>query len=106
MNAPVLADARALPRFCDCTPTAIEGALAQVIAEQEEVVTHLTTAAPTDFASAWLPLERADTAIDALWSTVSHLHGVADNPELRAAHAAGQALIVENSIKTRQNHAL
>ena len=41
-----------------------------------------------------------------LWSSVSHLHGVADTPELRAAHAEGQQRLVENNMKVGQNRDL
>ncbi|MGE4431641.1 MAG: M3 family metallopeptidase [Sphingobium sp.] len=101
-----LLDAMALPRFTEVTPAMIVPALEEAIHEQERVVQAVTQAPAAGFAGAWLPLERADRTIDALWSTVSHLHAVADGPELRAAYAEGQAKLVENAMKVAQNHDL
>jgi len=104
MNA--LLDPLALPRFAEITPDMIAPAVDAAIAEHRAVIKAITDERPTDFASAWLRYERAETALDALWSTVSHLHGVADTPELRAAHAEAQAKLVENSLAVAQNRAL
>nr|WP_223177498.1 M3 family metallopeptidase [Sphingobium jiangsuense] len=101
-----LLDAIALPRFSEISPDLIAPALDEAIHAHEEAVAAVTQARPRDFAEAWLPLERADRVLDALWSTVSHLHAVADTPELRAAHAEGQARLVENAMKVAQNHDL
>lgn len=101
-----LLDTATLPRFGDITHDQIAPALDNVIARHERVVAELTTAAPTRFADAWLPLERVDTDLDDMWSTVAHLHGVADTPELRAAHAEGQTRLVEHGMRVGQNRAL
>jgi oligopeptidase A len=101
-----LFDPQALPRFTEIAPDAIAPALDRAIADHEAAVAAIVAARPTGFAEAWLPLERADAAIGAIWSAVSHLHGVADTPELRAAHAAGQARLVENAMKVGQNRDL
>ncbi|MGQ7383465.1 hypothetical protein ACTGY9_12635, partial [Streptococcus suis] len=74
----------ALPQFDALTPDAILPALDRAIADQDETVAKLVREAPTTFEAAWMPLERVGNAVDALWSAVSHLHGVADTPELRA----------------------
>jgi oligopeptidase A len=101
-----LADPLILPPFPDLTPDRIVPAVRAAITQAEAVTTRLVADKPTTFADAWLPYERADTAMDALWSAVSHLHGVADTPELRAAHAEGQALLVEHAMATAQNRDL
>jgi oligopeptidase A len=101
-----LADPLALPRFPELTPDRIVPAVRAAIEQAEAVVARLVAEKPTTFAQAWLPYERADTAMDALWSAVSHLHGVADTPELRAAHAEGQALLVEHGVAVAQNRDL
>ncbi|KQS02026.1 oligopeptidase A [Sphingomonas sp. Leaf357] len=105
MTAPLL-DPLSLPHFSEITPEAILPALDIAIAEHEAVVATLTATRPSGFAEAWLPFERAENALDALWSAVSHLHGVADTPELRAAHAEGQKRLIENSMKVEQNREL
>lgn len=95
-----------LPRFDDIRPDQIEAALDQVITDHQAVVRRLVETRPLGFAEAWMPLERADSAIAGVWSAVSHLHGVADTPELRAAFVAGQARLVENHLQVMQNKAL
>ena len=101
-----LLDPLALPRFDAITPDAIMPALDVAIAEHEAVIERLTATRPTTFADAWLPLERANTMLGGFWSAVSHLHGVADTPELRAAHAEGQKRLVANGMKVAQNRDL
>ncbi|MCU6453182.1 M3 family metallopeptidase [Sphingomonas sp. A2-49] len=101
-----LLDTLALPRFAEITPALIAPALDAAIADHAATVAAITTARPTTFAEAWLPLERANVALDAIWSAVSHLHAVADTPALRAAHAEGQARLVENAMAVGQNRDL
>jgi len=101
-----LLDAVDLPRFAEVGPEMIAPALDEAIRSHEQAVAAVTQARPPRFAEAWLPLERSDRVLDALWSTVSHLHAVADTPELRAAYAEGQVRLVENAMKVAQNHDL
>ncbi len=101
-----LLDPLVLPDFTALTPEAIAPALDAAIARHADVVASVTRDRPTAFEQAWLPLERAEAAVDALWSAVSHLRGVADTPELRAAHAAGQEKIVEHFMAVAQNRDL
>ncbi|WP_218018102.1 M3 family metallopeptidase [Sphingomonas azotifigens] len=105
MTNPLL-DTLALPHFDAIRPDQIGPALDTVIAEHQAAVRSVIAAESRSFEDVWLPLERAETAIDALWSSVSHLHGVADTPELRAAHAAGQARLVEYQMQVLQDEAL
>jgi oligopeptidase A len=101
-----LLDMAALPRFGEITPEAIAPALDAAIAGHEAAIAAVTATASTDFADIWLPLERAETVLEDLWSTVSHLHGVADTPALRQAHAQGQERLVAHAMKVGQNRAL
>ncbi|WP_443025799.1 M3 family metallopeptidase [Sphingomonas sp. PB1R3] len=105
MTNPLL-DTLDLPRFGEIEPDHIAPALDRVIADHQAVVARIVETRPTDFDTAWMPLERADTAISAVWSAVSHLHGVADTPDLRAAFATGQKRLVENHLNVMQNQAL
>ncbi|WP_029011775.1 M3 family metallopeptidase [Niveispirillum irakense] len=105
MTNPLL-DTLALPRFGDIRPDHVAVALDRAIADHQAVVATIVTTRPTSFEAAWLPLERADTAIVAVWSVVSHLHAVADTAELRAAFAVGQKRLVENHFQVMQNRAL
>jgi oligopeptidase A len=70
MAAPTnpLLDTLSLPRFAELSPDQIAPALDEAIARHEAMVEALTTARPTDFAGAWLPYERANTEIGAIWS--------------------------------------
>ncbi|MDO7835639.1 M3 family metallopeptidase [Sphingobium sp. HBC34] len=101
-----LLDCHALPHFDRIDPADIEPALDRVLADHEAVVRHIVGSRPQRFDLAWMPLERADVAISAVWSVVSHLCGVADTPELRAAYAAGQARLIAHNSKVMQNEAL
>jgi oligopeptidase A len=104
MNA--LLDPATLPRFDAVAPADVAPAVEALIARQADTIAKLVETKPTAFDAAWLPLERVDVAIQNAWSTVSHLHGVADTPELRAAHAAGQQKLVEQDLKVGQNRNL
>jgi len=105
MTNPLL-DTLALPRFGEIRPEHIAPALDRVISDHRAVVARIVEDRPASFAQSWMPLERAETAIAAVWSTVSHLHGVADTPELREAYTAGQKRLVENDLQVMQNRAL
>ena len=98
-----LADATTLPPFPAITPEAIGPAIAAVLTERDATVEHLVRTTPQGFSEAWLPLERSDVAIGALWSAVSHLQAVADTPALREAHAAAQAQLVASNMRIQQN---
>ncbi|RSV36454.1 M3 family peptidase [Sphingomonas sp. ABOLE] len=106
MTTNPLLDTLALPHFGDIRSDHIVPALDQAIAEHRAVVARIVETRPTRFADAWMPLERADAAITAIWSAVSHLHGVADTPDLRAAYATGQVRLVENQLQVMQNACL
>ncbi|WP_294235766.1 M3 family metallopeptidase [uncultured Sphingomonas sp.] len=101
-----LADATTLPPFAALTPEAIGPAVSAVIADRNATVEALLATRPASFADAWLPLERSNVAIDALWSAVSHLQAVADTPALREAHDAGQVKLVEANMRIQQNRDL
>ncbi|WP_294320251.1 M3 family metallopeptidase [uncultured Sphingomonas sp.] len=95
----------ALPDFAAITPDTIAPTLDALLAERDAVAEAATTTDPS-FADTWLPVERADVALDNFWSSVWHLHAVADTPELRAAHAAGQAVLTERSIAAQQDRVM
>lgn len=101
-----LLDPLNLPDFSALTPDAIEAALDEGLADHRQTVARLTAEKPASFADAWMPYERVGTRLDALWAGVSHLRLVADTPELRAAHAAGEQRLVENAMEVGQNRAL
>jgi oligopeptidase A len=104
--ATALLDPFALPAFDALQPDAILAALDQAIAAQQATVARIVADRPTAFAQIWLPLERGDNAIEALWSAVSHLRAVADTPELRAAYAEGQRRYIDYALGVSQNSGL
>nr|VFK41846.1 MAG: oligopeptidase A [Candidatus Kentron sp. SD]VFK47755.1 MAG: oligopeptidase A [Candidatus Kentron sp. SD] len=53
-----------------------------------------------------LPLEELDDFLNRVWSPVSHLHSVADNPKLREAHNACLPMLSEYSTELGQNEQL
>lgn len=101
-----LLDPLNLPDFTALTSQAIDAALDEGIEHHRAVVAELTAVRPTDFADAWLPYERAETMLNALWQAVSHLHAVSDTQELRAAYARGQTRLTENAMAAVQNRDL
>lgn len=101
-----LLDTTTLPRFDEITADLVEPAIDDLIARHDAVVADLIATRPADFAGAWLPLERIDAEMDAAWSIVTHLRSVADSPEMRAAHTAGQARLVEHGMRVGQNRDL
>lgn len=84
MTNPLLADAD-LTRFAAIRPEHVVPAVEAAMAEHAAAMR--TCAAGSTFADVFLAKERADTALSRVWQAVSHLHMVADTPELRAAHA-------------------
>jgi len=98
-----LLDSSRMPRFDEISPEHVVPAVRDLIERHAEVVSDMIATAPTDFEHAWLPLERIDAEMDAAWAIVSHLHAVADTPELREAHREGEALLVEYGTRVGQN---
>lgn len=101
-----LLDPLSLPKFSALTPDSIGPSLEAVLSAYREAVDTVVARGSTRFQDTWLPIERAENALDALWSAVSQLKAVADTPELRSAHAAGQARLVEVTTSIMQNRDL
>lgn len=101
-----LADTRALPRFAEITADHIAPALDEALERHAATVEALVRDRPLSFAEAWLPFERAEAELGAIWAAVSHLHAVADSPELRVAYQQGEERLVTNSIMVAQNRDL
>lgn len=99
-------DPRLLPRFADISPDQILPAIDAAIAEHQAVVADIVARRPSKFPEIWMPIERVANLIDAVWWTVSHLNGVADSPELRAAHAEAQRRLIDNEMEFGQNRDL
>ncbi|MCW0199444.1 M3 family metallopeptidase [Sphingopyxis sp.] len=103
MNA--ILEPLSLPPFSAITPASIEVALDAALTEYQAATDQVVDRRALGFDDIWMPVERAKNAVDALWSAVSHLKSVADNPELRAAHDMARARIVEATTRALQNRA-
>ncbi|HEX2900264.1 MAG TPA: M3 family metallopeptidase, partial [Bacteroidia bacterium] len=89
MENPFLARAF-LIRWSELTADKVEAAVDAALANAEAAIAAITQVAPAqaDYRSTFVALERATEALNETWAKVSHLTGVADSPELRAAHNA------------------
>lgn len=88
MSNPLL-DFQDLPLFDRVTPEAVGPAMDELLAQADQA---LETVTHPDFPCRWADISRVlDVATERLgraWGVVSHLNGVADTPELRAAYNA------------------
>jgi oligopeptidase A len=82
-----LLDFADLPRFDQVRPEHVAPALDELLAAADQA---LATVTQPDFPARWVDiakvLEVATERLGRAWSVVSHLNGVADTPELRAAY--------------------
>ena len=88
MSNPLL-DFQDLPLFDRVAPEAVGPAMDELLAQADQALAAVTQ---PDFPSRWADISRVlDVATERLgraWGVVSHLNGVADTPELRAAYNA------------------
>ncbi len=87
MNANALLDFTGLPHFDVITPTIVQSAVSELLAQARAVVEQLTTehvaATWNDFAA---PLADGIEHLSRAWGIVGHLHSVNDLPEWREAY--------------------
>ena len=99
-----LLDFTGLPRFAAIKTEHIAPAVELLLAENRARIETLarpgTAATWADFVA---PLEEANERLARAWGVVSHLHGVLDSPELRAAYNANQPRIVQYYTELGQN---
>lgn len=103
MTNPLLTDTD-LPHFTAIRPEHVVPAVDAAIADHAAAMR--TCAAARGFADVFLAKERADTALSRVWQAVSHLHMVADTPELRAAHGEALPKIAAHAAAVGQDAAL
>jgi oligopeptidase A len=91
-----LLDFSGLPRFDAVRPELVEPAIDALIAQADAALDEVVD---TGFPAEWTRLaSRLDVATERLgraWGMVSHLHAVADTPELRAAYTAALPRVTE-----------
>ena len=106
IDNPLLAD-RELPLFPAIEPAHVLPAIEAVLAAYQARVDALVAdAAARDFDTLIAPLEAMEEWLARTWAPVSHLHGVADSPELREAYGAALEKITAFGTELGQNRAL
>ena len=95
MNNPLLT-ASPTPLFDQIRPEHVAPAIEQLLVQAQ---TALETVTATEFPAQWsamaTTLDAANEKLSMAWGAVSHLNGVADSPELRAAYNAALPLVTE-----------
>ena len=88
MKNPLLEMGRNLPDYAAVRPEHIEPAINELLSKAQSSLAHAVSSnTPISWATLVTPLENSTEALGRAWGVVSHLNSVADNPELRAAHA-------------------
>ena len=80
-----LLDPTPYPRFDQIRPEHVEPAVRTLLAELEIELSRVESEAETTWSGLIEPLESIGDRIDLVWGTVSHLTGVQNGDELRAA---------------------
>ena len=92
-----------LPRFEAITPEAVNSHIPELIADlsaelsalEQKLEESLNRGLSLSWSAVMDPLERLGERLRWSWGVVSHLNGVCNSPELREAHAAQQAAVVQ-----------
>ena len=103
MSNPLL-DTSALPRFRDLAPTDTVPALKQLIAEHRRKLDELLDSTESlDFETLVTPLEEMNHELSRVWSPVSHLQSVLDDPGWRDAYNASLPILTDHATELSQN---
>lgn len=106
MDSPLF-DFADLPRFSDITPDLIEPAVAQCLEENRIAITDLLQQVTVpDWDNFVQPLEDLDERLHRMWSPVSHLHAVRDEPALREVYEKCLPLFTAYASELNHNEAL
>src|SRR5690606_19892605 len=82
-------------------------AIDAVLKEHTAAISNITApGTPRTFEAVLTAKERADFAISRAWAPVSHLHSVADTPELREAYGEAQPRLTAHFLEMGQNREL
>jgi len=102
-----LLDFSGLPRYTELRSEHISPAIDTLIAEGRSVVARVAEeSAAASWESVIDPLDDANERLSRAWGQVSHLHGVLDSPELRAAYNENLPKISAYWTELGQNEAL
>ncbi|MGH8212000.1 MAG: M3 family metallopeptidase, partial [Rhodanobacteraceae bacterium] len=103
---PLLAETP-LPSFSAVRPEHVLPAIETVLSDYRARIDALTASgAARDFESVMLEQERLEQRLNRAWAPVSHLHSVADTPELREAYSEALEKITDFTSELGQNRAL
>lgn len=96
-----------LPPFSAIRPEHIIPAIDYLLAEnRQSIIEILEQNTEYTWDNLVSPLEEIQDRLNRCWSPVSHLHSVADNPELRSAYNACLPKLSDYSTDVMQNHGL
>ncbi len=95
-----------LPEFSSIRPQHVVPAIDALIEDCRRAVAEVTASGELSWDTVVAPLEERDDRLNRAWSPVSHLHSVADNPQLRAAYNACLPKLSEYATEVGQNEAL
>jgi oligopeptidase A len=106
MSNPLL-DTTALPRFDELRPEHVQPALNELIAaHRRKLAGLLDDPAAKNFSSLIAPLEEMSHELNRVWSPVSHLQGVLEDPAWREVYNASLPLMTEHATELSQNKRL
>jgi oligopeptidase A len=103
-----------LPNFEAITPEAVSAHIPQLIQEldadltslEQQLGSALESGTPLSWSAVMDPLQRLGERLRWSWGVVSHLNGVCNSPELREAHAAQQAAVVQFGNRAGQSQVI
>lgn len=106
MSNPLL-ETDALPRFDELRPEHVKPALEELIAaHRRKLDCLLADPSARDFGSLINPLEEMSHELSRVWSPVSHLQSVLEDPAWREAYNASLPLLTEHATELSQNRKL
>ena len=111
---PEILRGQGLPLFEAITPQAVNAHIPELIEQLNTELTtleqQLGTALDSGVCLSWSavmdPLQRLGERLRWSWGVVSHLNGVCNSPELREAHAAQQASVVQFGNRAGQSRVI
>ncbi|MEO0996171.1 MAG: M3 family metallopeptidase, partial [Pseudomonadota bacterium] len=101
----LLTDAE-LPPFGRLNPADVTPAIRQLLDDNRNAIAALLAGDTADFEGLVEPLEELDHRLRKVWSPVSHLRMVTNDPAWRQAHAEALPLITDYSTELAQNEVL